>query len=206
MDAGELIRARRENKGLSLFALSTMMSGSPTATFIAKIERGEVTPTAATAAKLAESLDVPRDILLNATGHATPQQTATALTALASAVGEPTPIAKQIPVLDANVPSAEPERLATRLRVLRQPEDVFLIDLTGRGNEPYTGEVLASRDRKPKEGQGVIAEVGGVLSAWTWHSIPRTGDFIENGAGDKRTKGFSLFGVIIGRTVHEDFE
>lgn len=182
-----------------------MMSGSPTPTFIAKIERGQVIPTALTAAKLAESLDIPRDTLLNATGHATPQQQARGLEALAAAIGEPTPIAKQIPVLDPNVPSADPARLATRLRIINRPEDLFLIDLTSHDNAPYIGEALVSRERKPKEGQGVIAEVDDCLSAWTWHSIPRTGDFIENGAGDKRTKGYRVFGVIIGLTTHQEF-
>lgn len=183
-----------------------MMSGSPTTTFLAKIERNEVTPTAATAAKLAEALDVPRDTLLNATGHATPQQTARAREALAAAIGEPTPVAQQIPVLDPNVPSADPARLATRLRIVNRPENLFLIDLTSRDNTPYVGEALVSRERKPKEGQGVIAEVDDCLSAWTWHSLPVTGDFIENGAGDKRKKGYRVFGVIIGLTTRQEFE
>lgn len=42
----------------------------------------------------------------------------------------------------------------------------------------------------------MIAEVGGKLGAWTYHTARTTGDWLENGAGEKVTK-YRLWGVIL---------
>ena len=84
----------------------------------------------------------------------------------------------------------------TRMRELKKAEDVFIVDLAGPDNAPFTGEVLASRARKPKDGQGVVAEVSGKLGAWTFHTSRTEGDWLVSGTGEKVTR-YRLWGVIL---------
>jgi transcriptional regulator with XRE-family HTH domain len=192
---GQLIQQRREAMGLTQAALSREMGGYPSASLMSRIEVGEVMLTPSSAAKYAEVLRLDKDVFHNAAGFATPAQHADAITRLEQSLGEDVPVMVAVPVINPEYPdlmAANPHRT----RELKKAEDVFLVDLAGTRNAPYLGEVLASRARKPKDGQGVVAEVSGKLGAWTWHTARTTGDWIENGAGERVTK-FRLWGVIL---------
>lgn len=192
---GQLIQQRREAMGLSQAALSREMDGYPSASLMSRIESGEVELTAKSAIKYADALRLPKDAVLNAAGIATADQTQAGLEALVRMVGEDVPVMLALPVVDRDHPDLMLP-VARRMRELKKPEDLFLVDLVDRADKPYVGEVMASRERKPKEGQGVVAEVSGRLGAWTYHSSRSIGEWLENGAGEKVTK-FRLWGVIL---------
>lgn len=191
---------------MSLTQLSREMGGSPGASFLSRVESGEVSPSPRVAVRLADALGFPRDLVLNASGFATPAQVNEATEKLAELVGAPTQIVASVPVLDPADPDAPLDFLARRQRMVKKAEDVFLVDLAGPANAPYDGEVMASRTRKPKEGAGVVAVVGGQVGAWTWHTGRPTGDWLENGRGEKVAKGFRILGVIIRVTTATEFD
>ena len=193
---GQIVQGRRSAMDMSLNALSGRMGGSPGPSFLSKIESGSVSPTREVALRIADALDLPRDVVLNATGHASETQEVSALDALQQALYEQPPVMVSIPVWD--------NRGATggkRPRMMRSKEDVRIIDLSSSENMPYVGEVMYSLERKPTDGVGVIAVVGGARSAWTFH-----GKYLTNGAGEKLDKDYVIEGVIIRVTSEVSFE
>lgn len=194
MQLGQYIRDRRENMGMSLSVLSRQMGGSPGGSFLSKVESARADVSPAVAVRLADALNLPSEVLLNAAGYATENQVDGAMGKLADLVGAPAPVMVPLQVIDAASPDGP--HVLMRARLMRRREDAFLIDLTGDENEPYVGEALVSRERKPKEGQAVIAVVGGRAGAWTWHTSRPTGDFLSRENGDKAAK-FRLLGVIL---------
>lgn len=198
MQLGQLVRDRRENMGMSLSVLSREMGGSPGASFLSKVESATADVSASVAVRYADALKIPRTVMLNAAGYATTDQVDSALGQLTSLVGAPAPVMVPLRVVD----ETGVETNEVRSRLLRRKEDAFVIDLSGRDNEPYVGEALVSRERKPKEGTAVIAVVGGKATAWTWHTGRPTGDFLSRADGTKVSKNFRVLGVIV-RVVSE---
>lgn len=201
---GLMVQERRQAMNMTLANLSRQMGGSPSESYLSRVESEKVVPTPMVAARLADALQLPRDLLLNACGHASELQRENALNAIRAMLLEPVPVIASIPVmtLDGQLdPFGQ-----RRQRMLKSPEDCFILDLDGRANAPYIGEVIASRDRKPQDGQGVVACVDSRASAWTYRKLKSPGtSFIENGAGEKRTKGFEIVGVIIRVATEIDF-
>jgi transcriptional regulator with XRE-family HTH domain len=202
MQLAQLIRDRRQNMGMSLQNLSSEMGGSPGASFISRIESGEVEPSSTVAVRLAEALALPREIALNASGFATPIQAEAALARLADIIGSPAPVMANLPVLDPADPDAPVNLLPHRKRLLRRQEDAFLVDLSGAENEPFVGEVMASRARRAKADQHVVAVAGGKVGAWTLRTSRPTGDYLERANGERIAAGYRILGVII-RVVTE---
>ena len=200
MQLGHYVRDRRENMGMSLSVLSREMGGSPGGSFLSKVESGRADVSPAVAKRLADALSLPAEVMQNAAGYATPDQQDSALGRLADLVGTPAPVMVPLRVMDPNDPDATGQRM--RARLLRRKEDAFLIDLAGTENEPFVGEAVVSRERKPKEGQAVVAVVGGRAGAWTWHTSRPTGDYLARENGDKAGSGFRVLGVIL-RVVSE---
>jgi hypothetical protein len=98
-------------------------------------------------------------------------------------------------VIDPKNPDGE--SLTVRSRLMRRREDAFLIELSGNENEPYVGMAIVSRERKPTEGQAVIAVVDGKAGAWVWHTSRPTGDYLTRDNGEKIGKGFRILGRIL---------
>lgn len=201
---GKLIYQRRQALSMSVYDLSGEMAGTPTPSFISRIELGKATPNPKLAARMSDALQLPREVFLNACGHASDRQRNAALDELRELVTDTVPQVVAVPVMDlTGLIDADGLR---RQRMLKVKEDVFAIDLTGRANNPFVGEVIASRDRKPEDGQGVVAIVDAEVGAWTYRRLTKPSTtFIENGAGDKRTKGYEILGVIIRVAVEHDF-
>ncbi len=191
---GVLIAQRREAMGLSQSGLSRLMGGSPGAAFISRIESGKVVPTPQMCSRFARALHFPVDILLNLAGHTTQEQRIEAWRRAEPIVTRQAPVAVEARVIDAE--TLESTQFQSVTVPLMQNEDIFAVYLDGRANEPYVGEVIVSRTRRPTEDSGVVAEVEGHLGAWTWHTGRPTGDYLVNGAGQRITK-FRLWGVII---------
>ena len=195
MQLGQLVRDRRENMGMSLSVLSREMGGSPGASFLSKVEAAHADVSASVAVKLADALSLPRSTMLNATGYATTDQVEGAMGDLTNLVGSPAPAMIAAEVIDADNPNS-PTGLV-RQRLMRRKEDAFVIDLSGPENEPYVGEALVSRERKPREGMAVVAVVGGKAGAWTWHTSRPTGDYLSRPSSKKVGGGFTVLGVIV---------
>ncbi len=87
---GALVRARREALGLDLDAVARVIGGTPGPGFLARFEEGSVGPSSSLVLKLADVLDLPSDLMLNAGGYATESQRAAALAALADGTRRPT--------------------------------------------------------------------------------------------------------------------
>lgn len=200
MQLGTLIRDRRENMGMSLSVLAREMGGSPGGSFLSRIESARADVSPAVAHRLADALRLPTEVVLNAAGYATTTQLDEALGKLSDLVGTPPPIMVPLQVIDPGNPDGGSSLM--RARLLKRKEDAFLIDLAGTDNEPYVGEALVSRERKPKEGQAVVAVVDGKAGAWTWHTSRPTGDYLARENGEKAASGFRVLGVII-RVVSE---
>ncbi|MEO5940819.1 MAG: helix-turn-helix transcriptional regulator [Candidatus Limnocylindrales bacterium] len=83
IEFGQVIRNRREARGLDLAALHLAIGGTPGIGFLASLERGAVGPSSSLVLKLAEVLDLPPDAMLNAAGFATEGQRLAALSSLA---------------------------------------------------------------------------------------------------------------------------
>jgi len=188
---GLVLKARRNNMELSLSALSREMGGSPGESFVSRIESGSVTPSALTARRMAEALQLPADVVLPAAGHATEDQMKKAYEQLRQLVGAPAPVVQSLPVR-----TVEGGTAGTRQRLMRKKEAAFIIDLTGAPNEPYVGEAIVATERTPVSEQGVVVNVEGKLSAWTFYD-EAGGVFLENGRKERRTKGFTVLGVIL---------
>lgn len=202
MPFGQAVQARRQAMEMSLNVLSREMGGSPGPSFLSKLESGQVDASSRVAAKLAASLNLPVETILNAAGHATEEQKAKALATLRDMVGAPAPVVMTIPVMEANNPDAVGSG-GRRQRLVRQRDDYFLVDLTGKENEPFVGEVFCSTTREPEEGIGVVVKINDRASAWTYHDPGKpVGPYIENGAGEKRAKNYTILGVIT-RVVSE---
>ncbi len=65
---GEVVRARREARGLDLDDLSRAIGGTLSKGFLARVEEGSVGPSSSLVLKLAEVLGLPADLMLNASG------------------------------------------------------------------------------------------------------------------------------------------
>jgi len=79
---GDIVRRRREAKGLTLEDLQQAIGGTPGPGFLARLEEGVVGPASGLVLKLANVLDLPADLMLNASGFTTETQRLTALMAL----------------------------------------------------------------------------------------------------------------------------
>lgn len=202
MQFGQAVQARRQSMEMSLNVLSREMGGSPGPSFLSKLETGQVEASPRVAARLASSLNLPLETILNAAGYATETQRSKAITELRQMVGAPAPVVMTIPVMEVNNPSAIGSG-GRRQRLVRQRDDYFLVDLNGVENAPYQGEVLASLTRQPEEGMGVVVDIADHASAWTYHDpgLP-VGPYIENAQGERRSKGYRILGSII-RVVSE---
>ena len=190
IDLGQTVRERRGAMGLSLEALSRELGGSPGQTFLSKIERGAIGVSPNLATRLAKALRVPEPVVLNSAGHATDDQVEAGLRRFKEITAEPAPIAVTLPVLDAGG-----RTVASRSRLMAAKEDAFLIDLSGIPNEPFVGEALVLTGRPAEDGIGVVVEIDGGLSAWTYHVAGST-RWIENMRGEKRAKGYTIRGII----------
>ena len=80
---GDVVRRRREARALTHEELQLAIGGSPGAGFLARLEEGIVGPSAGLVLKLATALDLPADLMLNASGFTTETQRLSALLALA---------------------------------------------------------------------------------------------------------------------------
>ncbi len=191
---GVLIAQRREAMGLSQSGLSRLMGGSPGAPFVSRIEQGKVMPTPQMAARLARALHFPADMLINLAGHTTVEQRLDVWKRAEPILKRSVPVAVEAKIID--IETLESTQFGVVTVPLERDEDIFAVYLDGRANEPYVGEVIASRSRRPAEDGGVVAEVEGRLGAWTWHTGQPTGDYLVNGAGFRVSK-FQVWGVII---------
>jgi len=162
---GTLVAARRSNMEMSLNALVQRMGGSPSASFLNRIETGKVTPTRRVAGRLADALSLPRDLVLNAAGHASEGQEGDALDQLRAMLGERAPVMVAVTVMDPKTAKATGER---RQRMLRTRYDARLVDLDGEDNEPFAGEVVYDPDDEIRRGVGVVR-----LEPIDWSQGPR---------------------------------
>jgi len=189
---GTLVAARRSNMEMSLNALVQRMGGSPSASFLNRIETGKVTPTRRVAGRLADALSLPRDLVLNAAGHASEGQEGDALDQLRAMLGERAPVMVAVTVMDPKTAKATGER---RQRMLRTRYDARLVDLDGEDNEPFAGEVVYDPDDEVRRGVGVVVDIDGRLSAWRVQGAGKN-LWLENGRKEKRTTGYKILGVI----------
>lgn len=202
MQFGQAVQARRQSMEMSLNVLSREMGGSPGPSFLSKLESGQVEASPRVAARLASSLNLPLEMILNAAGYATEAQRTKAIVELRQTVGAPAPVVMTIPVMEVNAPDAIGSG-GRRQRLVRVRDEYFIIDLMGAENAPYIGEVLVSLTRTPEEGMGVVVNINDHASAWTYHDPGSpVGPYIENASGDRRSKGFEILGSII-RVVSE---
>lgn len=99
-----------------------------------------------------------------------------------------------IPVLDTHGrvgPSAE-----RRQRPVPAPE-LFIVDITDRQYWPFVGEVIATTERGPVDGDGVVALVGEEVGGWTFRRAGReSAPYLVNWAGDEVASGYEILGVI----------
>lgn len=82
VDFGAIVRQHRQERGLELDGLCAAIGGTPGPGFLASLESGSVGPSMSLVLKLAEALDLPGDLMVNAAGFATQAQRALALAAL----------------------------------------------------------------------------------------------------------------------------
>lgn len=93
------------------------------------------------------------------------------------------------------------QKLGTRPRLVRTSEEsMIVVDLLAEANAPFVGEAVVSTSREPKDGSGVVVEIEGRWSAWTYRQ--GKSPFIENAAGERRAKWGKTIGVIL-RVVQE---
>lgn len=190
IEMGQALQKRRQDMELSLSELVRLLGGTPGESYLSRVERGLVPLSPEGARKLARVLRVPEATLLNAAGHMTAEQVEIAVQAFSKLLASPADKSFVLPVLGITG-----EVLESRRRVMSADEDAFLIDLEGSTNEPYAGEALVLTARKPVDGIGVVAEVDGTLSAWTYRD--QGGEkWIENGRRERRARGYKIRGII----------
>ncbi len=199
-EIGQVFLARRQEMELSLSALSKMIGGSPNESFIAKIERGDVTPSLSTAERLAKGLNLPRDIVINAAGHATDDQVISAASKLIDLVGSPHPVLRSVILRSAEVKRGA---IGRRQIMLHPAAEAFVINFEDTLNEPYCGEAVVITNRVPANKQPVAVEIDGLISAWTYNAEAEP--WIEN-AYERRATGFTVLGVIIQVTRMTKFD
>lgn len=191
---GELIHERRTTMQMSLNTLSQLMGGSPSPSFLHRIEKSGTTPSRDVAIRLSRALQIDSQVVLNASGHTSDEQMSEAQVRLQELIGESAPRMHHVPVMDVLDPGSPTGE--TRPRMVRgEPEDARIVDLEGAHNEPYTGEVMYSIGKSPSDASGVIVSVDGKLSAWTYMDQGKK-QWIENSRGDRRAGGYSIQGVI----------
>jgi transcriptional regulator with XRE-family HTH domain len=195
---GQLLFTRRQNQGMTLSGLSKEMGGSPSESFLWRVEADESSPTPTMAIKLARGVHLPEELVLNAAGHATPKQQQAAFAKLADLIGELAPIPVSYNVLDPDTGEPTRERVT---HFMRAREEGFAIRLSGQPDSMFDGECVVSTSRKPAEGQGVIILRNGRLSAATYHNAPPVGEWIQRGE-EKFTKGYEIKGAIL-RVIYE---
>lgn len=186
---GQLLYTRRQEQGWSLAALSREIGGSPTESFLWRIESGGTTPTPSVAIKLARALRLPEDVLLNAAGHTTSDQQVNAFTRLAEMVGTPPPVVVTYDVLDPETGLPTRERVQ---HVVKTKEEGFVIRLAAQADDLYNGECIVSTERQPVEGIGVVIWRNDRLSAATWHE-----DGTVTRGNETIASGFEVRGCII---------
>lgn len=191
-EVGLLLQSRRQAMGMSLNDLTRRMGGSPGASFLSKIETGKVSPSRSVAERLAKALNAPEAVVLRLAGYADDNEQRQAVEEFRALLYERPPVMTHVPVLSLTGETTKD----TRPRVLLREEEVRIVDLAGPANEPFTGEVLISLDRKPQEGNGVVVLTDGYLAAFTWHNGPK-GAWLEDGRGQPRGGKFRVVGVII---------
>lgn len=81
-DFGAIIRHYREARGMDIDGLCAAIGGTPGPGFLTSLETGSVGPSSSLVLKLAEALQLPADLMLNAAGYATQTQRRLALASL----------------------------------------------------------------------------------------------------------------------------
>ena len=150
--------------------------------------------------RLADALRVPQDRFLNAFGLATRHQRDEALTWLDKNMGGGGPKATKVPVI-TTAADLDAGSVLTRTAFLSREEDVFMVDL-GPDDTPYSGEALVSREREPKEGQGILIDHDKRLRAGTYHTAGRRRKWVVVDGQD--IEDFRSLGVIIRYTTAID--
>lgn len=189
---GQLVHTRRQAQRQSLAALSRAMGGSPSESFLWRVEEEESAPSPTVVIKLARALRLSEELLLNAAGHATSEQQAAALAKLSELVGEPAPVSVAYDVLDPD--TGEPTR-EKATHVMRAREKGFVIRLSGQADAIFDGECVVSTERMPVEGMGVIIKRNGRLSSSTYHTDG--GKVWLTRGEEKLTEGYEIKGVIL---------
>ena len=192
MDLGSFVKTRRGEMGMSLSELSRAMDGSPVESFLSRLERGQVPIPREAAIKLARILSLPEEEVLNMSGHVTEEQALVAAQRLERAMRDRGDIPK---VVEFPVLNTLGRRIGRRRQRVTGDVEGFMLSLAGPPNEPYAGEAIVRTDRHPQDGQGVIVDIKGELSAWTYH-VASNKAWIENGRGERRGAGYKIRGVI----------
>ncbi|MEO7119138.1 MAG: helix-turn-helix transcriptional regulator [Candidatus Limnocylindrales bacterium] len=82
LEFGAIVRRHREARGLDIDALCAAIGGTPGAGFLISLEAGSIGPSSSLVLKIANALELPDEMMLNAAGFATQVQRAVALAAL----------------------------------------------------------------------------------------------------------------------------
>jgi transcriptional regulator with XRE-family HTH domain len=81
-DFGSIVRQHRLARGLDIEQLCSAIGGTPGPGFLKSLEDASIGPSSSLVLKLAEALELPADLMLNAAGFATQAQRSLALAAL----------------------------------------------------------------------------------------------------------------------------
>lgn len=192
---GQLMFTRRRNLGLSLRAMSDDMGGSPSESYLWRVENGMAGMSATLAVRLAKTLRLPEEAILNAAGHVNSKQQRDALNRLLELIGEPAPIEVALPVYDPDL--GETRERSTH--VLKNREAGFVVRLTGQRESMFDGECVVLTGRQPTIGQGVIIRHNDRLSAAIF-----AGDHVMR--GDERIDAPEILGVIVRVVTSHNFE
>ncbi len=84
IEFGQVIRNRREARGLTIDELCAAIGGTPGVGFLARLEEGSVGASSSLAISLADVLDLPAAAMLNAAGFATADQRMVAVASMAA--------------------------------------------------------------------------------------------------------------------------
>ena len=84
IEFGQVIRNRREARGLDIDALCAAIGGTPGVAFLARLEEGSVGASSSLVLSIAGVLDLPAAAMLNAAGYATADQRVLAIASLAA--------------------------------------------------------------------------------------------------------------------------
>lgn len=182
---GGLVRKRRESLGLTLSQVATASSIHPS--FISRIENDLSEPGLDGTLRLAKSLHLDPDMLLNVFGLATSDQRRTAVDAMRHLIGSG--LAVDLPVVGTDGEATGDVRRVE----LPNPDDAFVVS----GDEPpWDSELVASRTRVPMEGAGVVVRTNGRLRAGTFHKAGRRRSWVQFPDGSRFDSPDEVFVII----------